>query len=1178
MSLSVGGSVVDVPVRVRIAVLIAATATVAAATAARLTVSYDLAAFLPGAATAEQQVLKERFGQGPGAQAIYAVLPNTSAATADTVAAQLRGNPLVKRVLSRAPDVALTDVPQVLTASQFLLADLPVAHSGWREVLEARLADAMLGDEDLIALIAADPLLAAANALESAAESAPRFGFGADRYLLIVGSLPAFDGGAQTHLVDAIRTVARDAGIPNIALYGPGVYSADLQDAVRAEATWFSLLAGCGLVGLLLWRFRSVEIVAAISTPMLLGAAVGALAVSLVFGPVHGIAIAFGFTLLGVAVDYPLHTFSHAAHPHGVWPTLRIGVATTAVGYAGFLFGGSPGLAQLGLFAVVGLASAALATAWMRTNQAAATDVARHGRRNKPARLANWPWALVLAVAVSLLLLRSPFSDDLGALTPVAPVVLAADAEIRERMGASDMRHLVAVQDEDLEIVLRNTEAVGRRLDEARANGALRGYQHVARLLPSAAAQQRRQEGLDRFLADGGTAFGSPFATAAQSIGYAADAFEPFHARALAAAAEPHLLTRESLRADADLAAFLDAHLYRANGVWKSLVFLRGIADLDAIVQQLEVVPNVEVLDLKRASTSLVGDFRLRLGWVLGCALIAMAALLWFLTRDMRRSAWVLGTVVAAVAMAAAATATLRGAVSPFDLMALALVGGLALDYSLFCSKPAEHASERADTRRAVGICAASSLLVFGLVSFSSIPALSGIGTTVAGASLAATCSLGSDAVVEYLLDLRLDRIEALHRLRQSHAGVGGISVEQVPLQFMEEAHGVVVEKATPSADAARKPGPSPEDALHLQVTRRRAQKHGRVVPHEVHVREFPGEIEFRGEAEVEGVVPKQLRHHQVVVSESRILAAVQGDRVAEEREEEPLVVGRPSCIPRVLEQRDDVAVRQRNEVAARRVQGVAEDAGVASGRPAVVGEHLAIADGVVLHDVMVDGLPRRDGICDQWMFAGEPLQQERTSPHVFEANEIGIENQPDARGVGRQRDQPEPIARAEEVVRAEASRPAVAAASPCTVHAPCVHIELAFDAKPDRMVVVTHRLRGAETVAKQGAPPRRVHEMPAPEGCFRSAAGIAHLNAMSAGRQVHRPHRGPVPEYPFAPTFDRQMVLQATAVQLVGRNRQRAARPDFVVFRDVTPHRLFGATEQAQAEFTQLALLQVGC
>ena len=634
----------------------------------------------------------------------------------------------------------------MLGENQFLLADLPTSEAAWHDVLEARLADAMLGDDEVITLISADPLLATVGTLASTLASPPRYESGNDRYLLIFGAAPAFDIGAQTQLVADIRAVGRNAAVPDIALYGTGVYSADLQKAVKREATLFSVLAGCGLIGLLLWRFRSIASVASISIPLLVGAAAGACVLTLAYDQVHGIALAFGFTLLGIAVDYPLHTFSHAAHPEGVWPTLRIGVATTMVAYAVFLFGGSPGLAQLGLFAVVGVASAALTTAWMRTNQSPTQGesprkpLAEHATMcgAKATRLSNWPWILVLLVALPLFLLRPQFSDDLGALTPVPQDVLAADTEIRRRMGTSDMRRLVAVQDNDLETVLRQTEAVARRLDEAREAGALGGYQHVAQLLPSLATQQRRQADVDQLVATGGFASASPFAEAARSLGYAPDAFEPFQARAVAASASAAPLTRERLRANADLAAFIDAHLYEANGVWKSLVFLRDITDSRGIAEHLNTLPGVEMLDLKQASISLVTEFRKRLLLIIGVSLILMVGILGLLTRNVRRSIWVFGTVVAACALAATGTAYLRGSISPFDLMSLALVAGLGLDYSLFFSKPAYDSRDASDTRRAVSICAVSSLLVFGIVSFSSIPVLEGIGTTVTAGVVAA--------------------------------------------------------------------------------------------------------------------------------------------------------------------------------------------------------------------------------------------------------------------------------------------------------------------------------------------------------------------------------------------------------------------------------------------------------
>jgi hypothetical protein len=88
----------------------------------------------------------------------------------------------------------------------------------------------------------------------------------------------------------------------------------------------------------------------------------------------HGITLAFGFTLIGVAQDYPIHLFSHqqrrrcADSARTLWPTLATGVASTCVAYLAFLFSGVRGLAQPSAFAVVGLAIATT------THPVAATD------------------------------------------------------------------------------------------------------------------------------------------------------------------------------------------------------------------------------------------------------------------------------------------------------------------------------------------------------------------------------------------------------------------------------------------------------------------------------------------------------------------------------------------------------------------------------------------------------------------------------------------------------------------------------------------------------------------------------------------------------------------------------------------------------------------------------------
>ena len=729
----------------RTASLLLLAAVLAMVAAWRLDITYDLAYFLPKPTTAAQRILIERLGQGPGAQIVYVVLPEATAIEADAVGQRLRELHGIRRVYPQAEELDIGMIPAPAWQHRFLLADLPEDEAAWREILAARLADVGLADaEAALDLIAADPLLASLGALNSFAATVPNFEYAGERYLLVQTTVPAFDIGSQTKLVEDLRAALDRAGFAHARLYGAGVYGVDVQAAVRREATVFSALASIALACLLFWRFRSVAVVVAIGAPMLAGAAAGLCALALIYTQVHGIVLAFGFTLLGVVVDYPLHLFSHRSGRNTVWPTLRIGVGSTLAAYAAFLLGGSAGIEQLGLFAIVGIGVAALGAAWLVPGRASKPHPVRPVAS---APLRHWPWIAVLLLAAPFVLVRTPFSDNLAALTPLPKATLAADAELRRRMGSNDMGHVIVVRGTDLDAALAGTERVAEHLDAAVEAAELAGYTSIAPLLPSQARQRQRQQALRQFAATGaGSSESSAFAKATADMGFAAAAFRPFQDAALAAAATPNWLTYDDLVAAPELAPLANAHLLETDDAWVSLVFLRGLgANVDAIAARIatlngrgrvdgvdEGVEGVELVDLKNASLALMATFRERLLAALGTALLVIGVMLLLLTRSPRRTVWLLGTIAAAVVVSTSFGAWLRDGLSLFDIVALALVAGLGLDYGLFYSRASVESIEAADTRRAVLICALSSILVFGILAFSTTPALHGIGATVA--------------------------------------------------------------------------------------------------------------------------------------------------------------------------------------------------------------------------------------------------------------------------------------------------------------------------------------------------------------------------------------------------------------------------------------------------------------
>lgn len=701
--------------------------------AVRLQMSYDLGAFLPPPATSAQTLLTQRLGQGPGAQLIFVELPGASLDEVLAIAAELRAHPLIRRVLPEALQLNSAALPTVLWQHRLLLGALPDSTPAWLETLAQRTDDLMFAaDDDTLALIAADPALLSITAIRefTAGAHLPNFEQDGVHYLMLEAAVPGFQLAEQTGLIADVRsTLSAQRGA---RVLGSPVYAVDLQSEVRYEATLFSALAGLALLLLMIVRFRSVHRVIGVALPLAAGGVGGLFALTLIFTEIHGITLAFGFTLMGVAIDYPLHLYTHAdraseADNRNIWRVLRLGIASTLIAYGAFIFSGTPGLQQLGVFAFSGIAVAALTAAWLCAGQLPTTradaDGTAHRAAMTPQSLRWWPSIATFAAAGAVLYAIPVFNDNLANLTPVDPELLAADAQLRNQLGVADIRYLLSVRASSEEQALQATEQVTHTLSPLIEGGELSGVQSITEVLPSRRTQQARYEQL-------GAPTLAQFREALSQSPLAPDAFAPFEQALLQQQQHADYLSSDELRRDAQLGGVVDNLLFADKEDWVSLVFLRGLTDAQALAALFSEQPHVELVDLKTTSEQMVSSYRANLTGVLLMALLLIALGLSTQVRP-HRAAWLLISTAAAVSCAAACSALWQGGLSLFDLMALTLVAGLGLDYVLFYSRERRREDDQV-TASAVRICALSSLIVFGILSLSSIPVLQGIGTTVA--------------------------------------------------------------------------------------------------------------------------------------------------------------------------------------------------------------------------------------------------------------------------------------------------------------------------------------------------------------------------------------------------------------------------------------------------------------
>ncbi len=361
-------------------------------TATGLSVHSDLSDLLPEGTTNTQRLLLTQVRSGLAGRLILVAIegahPDELARLSRALSDGLQGNVHIDFVGNGTQGLS-PDEQQLLFRLRYLLsatlqADTFSADS-LRGALEKRLDD-LRSPLGLLfkAYIPADPTGEFIGILQAWSEwEAPtkyrEVWMSADLHqaLLVVQTKAAgFDAEAQASTQQHIRTVFQqirtDSSSVQLLMSGPGVFAVEIQQTIEQEIRWLSVTAAAMVVLFLCATYRSLTLMVLSLIPLTSGILAGLVAVNGWFGFVHGITLGFGITLLGVVDDYPIHLFSHLtrkesapATMRAIWPTMRLGILTTAIGFSSLLLAGFPALAQLGLFALAGLGTAAVVTRWV---------------------------------------------------------------------------------------------------------------------------------------------------------------------------------------------------------------------------------------------------------------------------------------------------------------------------------------------------------------------------------------------------------------------------------------------------------------------------------------------------------------------------------------------------------------------------------------------------------------------------------------------------------------------------------------------------------------------------------------------------------------------------------------------------------------------------------------------
>lgn len=527
---------------------------------------------------------------------------------------------------------------------------------------------------------------------------------------------------------------------------GANRFAVAAERSIRRDVVVISAVAFLGVAAVFLAFLRSLHFFLLAVFPSLVGILTAATATRLVFGHLDGLTMAFGASLIGVAIDYSIHVIDHYrldpdSRPREVVrrirPSLTLGALTTMASFAGLVLTAFPGFREIGFFAIVGVGAALGVTLVVlpsflgggvasgeapilahRVARGLGDGVRALSRRRRV--LASVPLACLVLTALFLPHLH--FVDDLSRLMAVDPGLRAEEIRVRERVARMQDPRVVVALGADAEAAVALDDRVAARLEQARSKNVLSGFRSLHAFLWSRELQDRNLRVLESIpdLADRVDA-----AFAAE--GFRPAALAPFRASLAATPAPP--LSAKELRAS-PLGSLISSFLLNLGDRVAAVTYLRGVHSVAGLKAALDGLPHVHVFDQKSFLNEVYRQFR-----ITTLEQVGVGSVLVVLVLGLRYRRW--RPVLAALLPSLLAAGVLLAVFSAFGVgmnllhvTSLTMVMGMGVDYGIFMVDSAHQREGFDATMLSLLLCCLTTVFVFGTLALSSQPALRAIGAT----------------------------------------------------------------------------------------------------------------------------------------------------------------------------------------------------------------------------------------------------------------------------------------------------------------------------------------------------------------------------------------------------------------------------------------------------------------
>ncbi|MBA7930670.1 MMPL family transporter [Klebsiella sp. RHBSTW-00215] len=532
----------------------------------------------------------------------------------------------------------------------------------------------------------------------------------------------------QTHqLVTTLNTLEGElkAQYPQAQLLSRGTmfYSDYASQQAKRDVSTLGVATLFGVILLIVAVFRSLRPLLLCLISIGIGALAGTVVTLLIFGELHLMTLVMSMSIIGISADYTLYYLTERM-VHGAetspWQSLSkvrnallLALLTTVAAYLIMMLAPFPGIRQMAVFAAVGLSASCLTVIFWHPWLCRGLPVRpvpamvlmlrwlAAWRRNKKLSV-GLPVALALFSLAGIATLR--VDDDISQLQALPQDILAQEKAITALTGQSVDQKWFVVYGKSAQQTLERLELFTPALEQAKKEGWLGGYRTIA--LNSLARQQ-----LDLSL-----------------LKNAAPAVIKALNNAGLATVNPDLnampVTVDAWLASPASEGWRLLWITLADGESGVLVPVEGMKNSAALSTLSTKYSGVAWVDRKSSFDELFALYRHILTGLLLVALAVIAC------GAMVRLGWRKGLIslvpsVLSLGCGLAVLALSGHAVNLFSLLALVLVLGIGINYTLFFSNPR---GTPLTSLLAITLAMLTTLLTLGMLVFSATQAISSFG------------------------------------------------------------------------------------------------------------------------------------------------------------------------------------------------------------------------------------------------------------------------------------------------------------------------------------------------------------------------------------------------------------------------------------------------------------------